>query len=129
MEITKELKEKLLNANSEEEVKALLGAQAPEEEAARVWHEIKKNRAPGETLEAVDDDELEAVSGGILGFDDNALDGHEKSCILQYHRANECEMSKEAGGYHYWKNESGLSKKCTYCNKRSGTNCHGSSGQ
>ena len=35
MEITKELKEKLLNANSPEEVKALLGGQATEEEAAR----------------------------------------------------------------------------------------------
>ena len=48
MEITKELREKLLTANSEEEVKALLGDQATEEEAARAWHEIQKSREPGD---------------------------------------------------------------------------------
>ena len=63
MEITKELKEKLLNANSEEEVKALLGDQATEEDAAFVWEKLQAKKAEG-ALSEVDDDELEAVSGG-----------------------------------------------------------------
>ena len=42
MEITKELKEKLLCANSEEEVKALLGEEITEEEAAVLFQEIRK---------------------------------------------------------------------------------------
>ena len=62
MEITKELKEKLLKANSEEEVKALLGGSA-EEKTSEFWQEIEAHHgALG--LEKVDDDELEAVSGG-----------------------------------------------------------------
>ena len=63
MEITKELKEKLLNANSEEEVKAMLGDQATEKDAARAWREINA-RLAAPNLEEVEDDELEAVSGG-----------------------------------------------------------------
>ena len=63
MEITKELKEKLLKANSEEEVKALLGDQATEEDAAFVWEKLQAKKAEG-ALSEVDDDELEAVSGG-----------------------------------------------------------------
>ena len=62
MEITKELKEKLLKANSEEEVKAILGDEATQEEAAFVWEKVQAKKA--EILEAVDDDELEAVNGG-----------------------------------------------------------------
>ena len=50
MEITKELKEKLLQAGSLEEVKALLGEQATEEETARLWHEIPKRGGSPETL-------------------------------------------------------------------------------
>lgn len=62
MEITKELKEKLLNADSEEEVKSLLGG-STEEKASEIWQEIEAyHGAMG--LEKVDDDELEAVSGG-----------------------------------------------------------------
>ena len=63
MEITKELKEKLLKADSEEEVKALLGEEIKEEEAAAIWREIEALKAAPE-LEKVDDDELEAVNGG-----------------------------------------------------------------
>ncbi len=63
MEITKELKEKLLNANSEEEVKALLGDVVKEEEAAAIWKEIEALKAAPD-LKKMDDDELEAVSGG-----------------------------------------------------------------
>ena len=66
MEITKELKEKLLKANSLEEVRALLGDTATEEETARVWRDIQRHRAPDDLVET-DDDELEAVSGGEEG--------------------------------------------------------------
>lgn len=63
MEISSELKAKLMKAGSVEEVKALLGDQASEEEAVRISKEIEAHR-PADGLEAVDDDELEAVSGG-----------------------------------------------------------------
>ena len=52
-----------MKANSEEEVKALLDGQASEEKAHHIWQEIEAHR-PAEGLEAVDDGELEAVSGG-----------------------------------------------------------------
>ena len=103
MEITKELKEKLLKADSEEEVSALLGEEAAEEEKARIWHEIQKNRHSD--LENVDDDELEAVSGGAFWFDDDAPDGHESSCFLSFHRKNKCVPSQDPDGMHYWVHE------------------------
>ena len=64
MEITKELKEKLLNADSEEEVKALLGDEVTEEEAALLFGEIRK-RKEADDLKTLDDDSLEDVVGGI----------------------------------------------------------------
>ena len=64
MEITKELKEKLLKANSEEEVKALLGDEVTEEEAAVLFQEIQK-RKEADDLKALDDGNLEDVAGGM----------------------------------------------------------------
>ncbi len=64
MEITKELKEKLLCANSEEEVKALLGEEITEEEAAVLFQEIHK-RKEADDLKALDDNNLEDVAGGM----------------------------------------------------------------
>ena len=64
MEITKELKEKLLNANSEEEIKALLGEEITEEEAAALFQEIRK-RKEADDLKALDDGNLEDVAGGM----------------------------------------------------------------
>ena len=64
MEITKELKEKLLNADSEEEVKALLGEEITEEEAALLFEEIRK-RKEADDLKALDDGNLEDVAGGM----------------------------------------------------------------
>ena len=64
MEGTKELKEKLLNANSEEEVKALLGEEVTEEEAAVLFQEIRK-RKEADDLKALDDGNLEDVAGGM----------------------------------------------------------------
>ena len=63
MEITKEMKEKLLKANSEEEVKALVGDAVKEEDVTKIWKEIEAHKAAPD-LEKVDDEELEAVSGG-----------------------------------------------------------------
>jgi ribosomal protein S27E len=63
LEITKELKKKLLGANSEEEVKALVGDAVKEEDVTKIWKEIEAHKAAPD-LEKVDDEELEAVSGG-----------------------------------------------------------------
>ena len=64
MEITKELREKLLNANSEEEIKALLGEEITEEEATALFQEIRK-RKEADDLKALDDGNLEDVAGGM----------------------------------------------------------------
>ena len=115
MEITKELKKKMLTANSAEEVGALLGDQATEEEKDRIWHEIKKTGA-ADDLVTVDDDELEAVSGGIWGYAPPAADGFESSCIVSFHWKNECEKSLDPNGYHFYvRQESRVVYKCQYC--------------
>ena len=74
---------------------------------------------------ALEDDELDAVSGGVLWFDDDAKDGHEKSCIWQWHWKNECDNSHEKGGYHYTRigveTVNGYRHQyyyCDYCSKR-----------
>ena len=85
MEITKELKEKLLNANSEEEVKAILGEEATQEEVSFIWKRLREVKAEG-TLEALDDDEAEAVSGGALWClfgGEYASDGKEVGCLAR----------------------------------------------
>ena len=69
MSIDKELREKLYHANSEGEVKALLGENAKDEETIRTWNEILTHR----DLEKLDDDELEAVNGGGLWSDFTSL--------------------------------------------------------
>ena len=66
MENPKELKEKLMTANSEEEIKALLGEEITEEEAAVLFQEIRKRKEAGD-LKALDDDNLEDVAGGMCG--------------------------------------------------------------
>ena len=62
MEISKELKEKLLKANSPEEMKALLGEAVTDEQAAQMWLEAQALRG---ALDEMDDGELDAVNGGI----------------------------------------------------------------
>ena len=133
MEITKELKEKLLKANSEEEVKAILGDEATQEEAAFVWEKVQAKKAEG--LEAVDDEELEAVSGGALWClfgGEYAADGKEVGCVVgnydDWAEANEkiCKNGNaDIGWYHDWdEGEEFLSGKryyvrcrCKKCNK------------
>ncbi len=137
MEITKELREKLLNANSPEEVKALLDGQATEEEAARAWHEIQMSRGPGD-LEEVDDDEMEAVAGGawcaFLGNYEQAKDGRDVGCVFNdysdWNEANAkiCPKGNATDGwYHKWekvrqyRNSQGLGMatlQCAKCGKR-----------
>ena len=99
MNITEELKEKLLKANSEEEVKAILGDQATEEEISLAWQEIERHR-PAEGLEEVEDDELAAVSGGADR--DYLTDG--------------CSASVEAGS-HCWSDDSCVHWDVTYDNE------------
>ena len=59
----RELRAKLIRAKDIEEARAILGPETAEEEINQAWREIEAHR-PAEGLEAVDDDELEAVSGG-----------------------------------------------------------------
>ncbi len=59
----RELRGKLIRARDIEEVRAILGPETAEEEIDQVWQEIEAHR-PADGLEAVDDDELDAVSGG-----------------------------------------------------------------
>ena len=70
-----------------------------------------------DTLEKVKDSDMEGVSGGVLGLDGDAPDGHEKSCIATYHSKNECMKSPD--GYHYWFEdpEYGNNLFCKYCRK------------
>ena len=63
MEERRETRAKLMRAKDQKEVRALLSPKATEEEIQQVWQEIQRHR-PAEGLEAVDDDELTAVSGG-----------------------------------------------------------------
>ena len=65
LNITNELKGKLLAAKSAEEAAALLKAQGQEitaEDAAQLWQEITKRREQDST--ELSPDEMEAVSGG-----------------------------------------------------------------
>ena len=115
MEMTKELKEKLLKANSEEEVKALLGDQATEAECSRAWREIQKSQA----MEAVDDDELASVSGGFYDiFIDKAPDGFDSDCWFCFHSKHECERSEHPDGFHHFEityTSAQKILKCKYC--------------
>ena len=63
MEITQEMRARLIRAKDQEEVRAILGPEAAEDEIEQIWREIEAHR-PADGLEAVDDDELEVVAGG-----------------------------------------------------------------
>ena len=75
-------------------------------------------------LEKVKDSDMEGVSGGVLGLDDDAPDGREKSCIATYHSKNECRKSPD--GYHYWFEdpEFGYNLFCKYCRKSGAKTIH-----
>ena len=59
----KELWEKLLKANSQEEVKALLGEAITDEQAAQMWRDVQTVRG---ALDEIEDDELKDVNGGYV---------------------------------------------------------------
>ena len=58
-----ELLSRLIRARDKEEVRAILGPETAQEEIDRAWQEIEAHRPAG-SLDGVDDDELDAVSGG-----------------------------------------------------------------
>ena len=85
MEITKELKEKILTANSEEEVKALLGDEITEEEAALLFGEIRKWKE-ADDLKALDDGNLEGVAGGIKIYPVSPSKGDWSDSLMRFWR-------------------------------------------
>ena len=139
MKISSELKTELLKANSEEEVKALLGDAFTPADAAFVWEKLQAKKDEG-ALEALDDDELEAVSGG----GEEAANGHKVGCwagILWYsdwEEANErcCAKNSQGGWEHKFEEERQYIKhhilfadvKCKYCGYRKSINMECDSG-
>ena len=131
MEITKEKKEKLLKAVSEEEVRAILGKDAEEEQVARIWNEIRNHR----NLEKLDDDELEAVSGGAGrdflqdGCSDTVNDSwcwlNDMCSNIYITYSNYCEPCPKGGDHdwtvevHYDRYAAGQAEEwtCTKCGK------------
>ena len=81
MNITNELREKLLTADSAEKVAELLKADGQEVEpndVEKLWAEVTKYRQKDDRKLSVD--ELDAVSGGVFWLGDDAPDGHELGC-------------------------------------------------
>lgn len=81
MNITNELREKLLTAGSAEEVAELLKADGQEvepDDVEKLWTEVTKKRQRDDRKLSVD--ELDAVSGGAFWFGEDAPDGHEIGC-------------------------------------------------
>ena len=71
-----------------------------------------KNEKMNDELVKVNDGEMDNVAGGIFGLDDDAPDGHEKSCFQAFHFEGEC--SKSSDGYHYWA-DGPIVPCCKYC--------------
>ena len=110
-----ELRGKLLSAGSIEEVRALLGPETAEEEIQQTWREIEAHR-PADGLEAVDDDELEAVSGGYkrdygkngcsASVDAKSFCWKDDACIwwqVEYVNHDPCPKGTSASRNHVWK--------------------------
>ena len=81
MNITNELREKLLTADSAEKVAELLkadGQEAGPDDVEKLWAEVTKFRQKDDRKLSVD--ELDAVSGGVFWLGNDAPDGHELGC-------------------------------------------------
>ena len=81
MNITNELREKLLTADSAEKVAELLkadGQEAGPDDVEKLWAEVTKYRQKDDRKLSVD--ELDAVSGGVFWLGNDAPDGHELGC-------------------------------------------------
>ena len=88
----RELRGKLIRAGNMEEVRAILGPNAKKAEIDRAWREIEAHR-PAEGLETVDDDELEAVSGGNIftrPFDPPDRDYEKDGCAASVEYGSWC---------------------------------------
>ena len=115
MEERRETRAKLLHAKDQEEVRSILGPEAAEEEIERVWQEIQHHR-PAEGLEAVEDDELEAVSGGYerdyptqgcaATVEAKSFCWSNDACCwfeVQYRNFDPCPKGTSASRNHVWK--------------------------
>ncbi len=76
-------------------------------------------------LEKLKDNDLNKVSGGIFGLDDDYDDGHELSCFVStasWNQENECPDSPDH--YHYWfENKNKLYYyTCKHCGETIGKN-------
>ena len=81
LNITNELKAKLLAAQSAEEAAELLkanGQEAGPDDVEKLWAEVTKYRQKDDRKLSVD--ELDAVSGGVFWLGNDAPDGHELGC-------------------------------------------------
>ena len=74
-----------------------------------------KDEKMNDELVKVNDGEMDNVAGGIFGLDDDAPDGHEKSCFQAFHFKGEC--SKSSDGYHYWV-DGKYAPYCKYCMRK-----------
>ena len=110
IDITNELKTKLLAAKSAEEVAELVkadGQELTQEDAAHLWEEISRKREQeGRELSL---DELEAVSGGKV------LDGITDGCAATVEPGSWCDSNDWCWFFdvEYW-NEP-ISEKCPHC--------------
>ena len=111
MEITREMRARLIRAKDLEEVRVLLGPDETEEEIERAWQEIEAHRPAGK-LEDLDDDELEAVSGGAdrdWEKDGCSASVEEGSWCGSYDKCNFWDVTCDnfdpcpKGGRHIWK--------------------------
>ena len=82
-ENVREIRAKLIRAKDIEEVRAILGPETAEEEIIQTWREIEAHRPEG-NLEEVDEDELDAVSGGA----DRDLD--DDGCSATVEKGSRC---------------------------------------
>ena len=114
-EINREMRAKLICAKDQEEVRSILSPNATDEDIERVWQEIETHR-PADGLEAVDDDELEAVSGGYkrdygkngcsASVDAKSFCWKDDACIwwqVEYVNRDPCPKGTSASRNHVWK--------------------------
>lgn len=112
MNITNELREKLLTADSAEKMAELLKADGHEvepDDIEKLWAEVTKKRQKDDRKLSVD--ELDAVSGGIFWFGEDAPDGHEIGCwniwYEDWSEFNLSHMDEYCWGQHGRKHEFG----------------------
>ena len=123
MTIDLELKQKLLKADSFEQIKELLQEQVSEKEAEQIWNELQ-NRRPAATKTSLDDEELESVAGGAdrdfssdgcaATVEEGSWCGSNDYCNLfdvTYTNFDPCPQ----GGNHEWTKVRGTLRRCAKC--------------